>query len=110
MELIAVITTVEKAEDARRLAREVVESRLAACAQLERIESTYFWNGVMEDAREIRITFKTRADLWPELKTRILALHPYETPAVYSLEVVNANEPYSAWVLQNTREPAPCPD
>jgi periplasmic divalent cation tolerance protein len=110
MKLIAVVTTVEKAEDARKLAREAVESRLAACAQLEPIESTYFWDGALEDACEIRITFKTRAGLWPELKTRILELHPYETPAVYSLEVVNANEPYSEWVLQNTREPAPCPN
>ena len=66
MKLIAVVTTVEKAEDARRLSRDAVESRLAACAQLEPIESTYFWDGALEDAREIRITFKTRAGLWPE--------------------------------------------
>jgi len=107
MELIAVITTVEKAEDARTLARELVESRLAACAQMERIESTYFWNGVLQDAGETRITFKTRAGLWAELKTRIIELHPYQTPAVYGLEIVSVSEPYAEWVLRNTREPVP---
>lgn len=110
MELIAVITTLEKAEDARRLAREVVESRLAACAQMERIESTYSWNGALESAGETRITFKTRAGLWRELKTRIAELHPYETPEICCLGIVGASEPYLEWVLQNTREPTPCPD
>jgi periplasmic divalent cation tolerance protein len=110
MKLIAVLTTVEKSEDAKRLAQVAVESRLAACAQIDEVQSTYFWKGVLENTHEFRIALKSRAALWPELRTRILASHPYETPAVYSIDVAETSEQYLDWVLQNTREPAPCPN
>ena len=105
IELIAVVTTVEKVEDAQRIAKKAVESRLAACAQLDEIDSIYSWKGKIENAREIRITFKTTTKRWQELKAQIVESHPYETPAVYTLEVAEASEPYAEWVSQNTKKP-----
>ncbi len=58
---IQVITTVETREDAERIAKAMVESRLAACAQVAGpITSTYWWKGRIEDATEWQCLLKTR--------------------------------------------------
>ncbi len=103
VKLISVFTTVEKLEDAQRIARTAVESQLAACAQLEAIDSIYSWKGNIEHASEIRITLKTTVERCQELMAQMVKDHPYETPAVYTLEVAQAYQPYAEWVSLNTR-------
>jgi periplasmic divalent cation tolerance protein len=104
MKLIAVITTVEKLEDAQRIARTAVASQLAACAQLEAIDSIYSWNGKIENSSEIRITLKTTVERCQELMAQMVSNHPYETPAIYTMEVAHAYQPYTKWVSLNTRK------
>lgn len=106
-ELIAVVTTVETREDAQHMANKAVASGLAACAQLEAIASIYSWKGKIENTQEIRITFKTTRERWQALKAQIVASHPYEIPAVYTLEVAEATESYGEWVRQNTQQQIP---
>ncbi len=59
MSAIAVVTTVANRKDARSLARALVEAKLAACAQISRIESVYTWKGTVESGKEYRILLKT---------------------------------------------------
>ena len=54
---IAVVTTVARLEDAQAMARALVERRLAACAQIERIESVYRWQGAVQQEPEYRVLF-----------------------------------------------------
>jgi len=105
MRLIAVVTTVKSIDDARRLATLAVESRLAACVQFEPIESVYAWKGQIEQAVEVRLTFKTTQQRWTDLQRLLESVHPYETPAIYCVAVADASAPYAAWVREYTGPP-----
>lgn len=98
-----VVTTVGTVDDARALARAMVERRLAACAQIGAIDSIYRWQGRIEHEPEYRVLFKTRAGLYAELESAIRAIHPYELPAIHALPTVQAYGPYAEWVEASTQ-------
>lgn len=92
---------------AARLARRMVESRLAACANiLPRIDSVYWWEGRLETARETAFLLKTRTRLVPRLTTELRRLHPYECPCIVALPIVAGNPGFLRWIDAETR-PAP---
>ena len=102
MKSVAVYTTVSTIEDAESLARAVVSARLAACAQLEKIESIYSWKNEIRNEPEVRIVFKTTAEKYGELEKLLTELHPYEIPAIYAVEVCCSYRPYAVWLAENT--------
>lgn len=101
------VTTVGDAEAARALARLAVDGCLAACAQIEPIESVYRWQGQVCLEPEWRVSFKTTLLLLPLLRDRVLAAHPYELPQWLESEQV-ASEAYARWV-EVTCEPGETP-
>lgn len=102
---LIVHTTVGSAGDARRIARDLVERRLAACAQVETIESFYAWDGALQHEPEQRIAFKTTAAAWPALRRALLRVHPYELPEIVALECADVHTPYARWVAQGVSVP-----
>ena len=102
MELIAVLTTVASVEEAQHLARSIVERKLAACAQLSEIESFYSWQGPLRNESEVRIMFKTIKQNYRPLEAAIIELHPYDLPAIYSVDISAVYEPYAQWVAEGT--------
>lgn len=104
-----VVTTVATLEQARSLARDMVERRLAACAQISRIESCYRWHDAVEHDDEWRVLFKTRADGYAALEAAIRELHPYELPAIHAWATTQAWGPYADWVQASTQAPPPAP-
>jgi len=106
MRLLIVQTTVAESVDATRLARLAVTQRLAACVHIERIESVYCWNGALEQEPELRLQFKTRADLFEPLRDWLLAEHPYELPAIVALPVLDVLPAYADWVDAETHREA----
>jgi len=103
MKYIAVITTTGSADEARRIARELVERRLAACAHVSEIESFYVWKEALENEKEHRIVFKTTADQYEAVERAIKALHSYEVPAIYSVPLERVFGPYAAWLEEGSR-------
>jgi periplasmic divalent cation tolerance protein len=97
-----VVTTVEGLDDARRLARAAVEQSLAACVHIETVESVYFWEGAIQSGAEYRLSFKTTAQGSEKLKSWLGAHHPYALPAVYTLQVSEADPRYLAWVAEGS--------
>lgn len=104
---IAVVTTVATQDDARRLARALVEQRLAACAQISAIESVYRWQGAVQQEPEQRVLFKTVRERYDEVAAALRALHPYELPAIHALALAEVDPAYADWVVENSR---PMPD
>lgn len=103
MKLCALVTTVASRDDALRLAHAAVERRLAACVQMEAIESVYRWRGQVQQESELRLLFKTTQEAAPALRRLILELHPYETPALYTLALADTPAAFTAWVAENSR-------
>lgn len=105
MTLLAVHTTVGSRDDALRIARAMVERKLAACVQIDAIDSVYRWQGVLQHDAEHRLLLKTTEARYPALEAAIRTLHPYELPAIYAMAVTRADAPYAAWVAEGCAEP-----
>lgn len=99
---IAVVTTVATIDEARRMAQAVVERRLAACAQISQIESTYRWDGEVRSEPECRIVFKTTDAAWDALERTIRELHSYELPAIHATVLDRVSAPYAGWIVDST--------
>lgn len=100
---IAVITTVGSKKEARRLAMALVKHKLAACAQIEKIDSIYAWKGKIEHGREYRVLFKTTAERYDAIEGAIRDMHSYELPAIHALPFERAFAPYAAWIEDEVR-------
>jgi periplasmic divalent cation tolerance protein len=96
---IQVVTTVPDKETAQRIARLLVERRLAACVQVSGpIESTYWWQGQIEAAAEWRLLAKSRLDLFPLLEAAVREVHPYSVPELLATRVEAGHQGYFDWI------------
>ena len=88
------------AEDAPRIARLLVEERLAACAQvLPAMTSTFRWNGEVTTAQEHLVLAKTHISRFDAILDRVGDIHPYETPEIIAVPIVEASAAYAAWLV-----------
>ena len=100
---LLVVTTVGDRDQADRLGRELVEKGLAACAQISAIDSYYTWEGAVRHEPEFRVMLKVAAGAYDGAEAAILALHPYDLPAIHAIVVERAYGPYAEWVAANSR-------
>ena len=102
--VLMAITNAPDAETAQRIARALVEERLAACVNvLAPCQSVYRWQGEVEAAQEFPLLIKTAQDRFPALQRRITELHPYEVPELLSWRPSGGLPAYASWVIQQTR-------
>ncbi len=98
-----VLTTAANPEEARRLARTLVEERLAACATLiPGVESIYRWKGQVESAAETMVLIKTEVGQLEALEKRLHELHSYETPEFLVVKVEAGSRSYLDWLKAGT--------
>lgn len=103
MDTLIVMTTLPDRESAEKLARHVVEQRLAACANvLAECTSSYRWRGKLEAAREVPVMIKTTRARYAELERAIQETHPYELPEVVAVPVAAGLERYLDWIDSET--------
>ena len=99
------MTTLEDEDSAARLARALVEAKLAACVQLVHMRSTFSWEGAVEDAREVLVLMKTRTGVYERLQQFVCDNHPYDVPEILQIPVTTGFGPYLSWVNDNTAAP-----
>ena len=106
-ECVQVSTTLPDEATAQRFGRQLVEERLAACAQIVGpISSAYWWQGQIEEAREWYCHLKTTADASAELSRRIRELHPYDVPEIIVVAIKEGDASYFRWIDETVR-PSP---
>ena len=88
-------------EAAERLARALVEERLAACVNRVPCESTYRWEGEVVDDEEVILLAKTAEGRAPDLVARVEELHPYDVPCIERFDAADAADPFAAWVASS---------
>jgi periplasmic divalent cation tolerance protein len=97
--IVTVYATFPSREEAHRIARTLVEERLAACANiLGPCHSLYRWRGAIEEAGEVAALFKTHADRADALIARLAELHSYDVPAAVVWPIERALPAYADWV------------
>lgn len=100
---VVVYTTFPGLVEAERVGKELVERRLAACANiLPGMVSHYRWEGKVERAEEVVMLIKTRATLAEEVSSAIRELHSYEVPAVVVIPLESVERHYLGWLLGAT--------
>jgi len=96
---IVVFSACDSEEQAAKIARSVVEQRLAACVNIvPGARSIYHWKGQIEDAAEWMLIIKSRRDLMEQLRAAIGKIHSYEVPELLAVPVVDGSESYLAWI------------
>ena len=100
---LLVLTQFPDRDAADRLARALVESRLAACVSVgSPVDSLYHWRGTIETAREFPVVAKTVAARYPEVEAAIRAHHPYELPEIVAVPLADGFAPYLEWIGAET--------
>lgn len=96
---IVVLTTCPDEPAAARIARDLVESGLAACvSRVGPVHSTYRWQGAIQDEPEVLLVIKSISARYPELEMRLKSLHPYEVPEIIALRVTAGSAEYLSWL------------
>lgn len=100
-----VLSTASSAEEARRIARALVDRRLAACVNIvPQVESIYRWQEKIESSPEWLLIVKTHAEAFDSLRDAIKDLHSYEVPECIMLEITAGSDAYLEWLAENVGE------
>jgi periplasmic divalent cation tolerance protein len=96
---IVVLCTVPNSTKGAEIAQTLVTEKLAACVNIvDKLRSVYWWDGAVCDDSESQLIIKTRIDRFEKLRKRIISLHPYDTPEVIALPIVEGHEAYLDWI------------
>ena len=111
-EFIVVYVTAGSADEADRLARSLVDERLAACVnRIPSVQSVYRWQGKVEQSQEELLIIKTSRDRFAALEKRVRELHSYSVPEVIALPVIEGSSNYLKWLKEQvTTGPRPRSD
>ena len=102
-EVVIVLTNLPDRAAAIKLAQDLVARRLAACVNvLADCASVFRWKGEIEQAAEVPVLIKTRAECYAEVEAAIRGLHPYELPEIVAVPVVRGLDRYLHWVAEET--------
>jgi periplasmic divalent cation tolerance protein len=101
---VVVLSAVGAQPDAERIARALVEQRLAACVNVvPGVMSIYRWKGAVEQEGEVLLVIKTIGERVEQLKARLLQLHPYELPEVVVIPIGGGHGAYLEWIAEQAR-------
>ena len=104
---VSLTTTIDSRRRAQALARQLVDSRLAACVQTVPIRSVYRWKGSVQSAAEFLLIAKTRSTLAGALTRLIRTAHPYEVPEIVVTPITGGLMAYLNWIHDQTSERGP---
>jgi periplasmic divalent cation tolerance protein len=96
---IIVFSTCSTPEEAAKIARKLIEERLAACVNVApRVRSFYRWKGVIQESDECMLVIKTSRERFDRLRIELEKVHTYEVPEVVAAPVVDGSPNYLNWM------------
>src|SRR5690349_10829565 len=103
---VIVLTTAGSDDEARKIARALVERQVAACVNiLPQITSLYRWQGAVEESREWLLLIKTTGENFRRVRETIAELHSYDVPECISLAVEDGSKEYLDWIAASVAPP-----
>lgn len=107
MQIQFVYMTAGSIDEARSIAKALVESKLAACVNIiDRMQSVYVWEGKLQEETECVLIAKTRDDLTPELIEKVKRIHSYQCPCIVCLPVSGGNPRFLEWIAGSVKPAA----
>lgn len=99
-----ILTNLPDLTTAQVLARELVESRLAACVNvLPGIHSIYRWEGAVEEAHEVTLLIKSTSTRYDDIEAVITRVHPYDMPEIIAFPISAGLPAYLGWIAAETK-------
>src|SRR5215831_1251324 len=103
--LLLALSTFPDLATAQRIARQLIEEKCAACANiLPAVESIYWWQGKVDNGRETLVLFKTTEDGYARFQSMLRKLHPYEVPEIIAVPIDRGLPEYLGWVREHCSE------
>jgi periplasmic divalent cation tolerance protein len=103
IQVVVVMVTTASQDEAVKIANQVVQSRLAACAStIPTVRSTYWWEGKLMNDQESLLLIKTTSDKFNSLEETIRKIHSYKVPEIIAIPVCQGFPPYLEWVRRET--------
>ena len=102
MAFIIIYITHPSEENAQKIANQLIEKKMVACANIFPIKSAYWWNGNIENDDEFVSIVKTTPSMWQTVQQEIESIHPYEVPCIMKIET-QANEAYENWIKNEVK-------
>ena len=104
MEYRSVYIVAKDEAEAKKIIQFLVWEKLVACVNYFPVKSVYWWKGDMEEAREVALVAKTRAELVERVIERVKQLHSYEVPCIVSWVIEKGNPDYLDWIQESTEQ------
>jgi periplasmic divalent cation tolerance protein len=102
---IQALTTTEKKNDAKKIAKLLLEKRLASCVQIfGPTLSTYWWKGKIEKAKEWLCIIKSKKELYKDIEKAIKEVHPYEIPEIIAIPIITGSKDYFKWLNKELKK------
>ena len=99
---IQVFTTTGNRKDAEKIAKKLLENKLAACVQIFPVSSIYRWKGRIDRSREYLCIIKSKRGLYKKIEETIKEIHPYEVPEIISFPISSGSKDYLEWLAEET--------
>jgi periplasmic divalent cation tolerance protein len=102
---IIVLVTCGSRKEARKIARALVEQRLAACVSeiAVPVASTYRWEGKVESTKEFLLLIKTSRRRFAAVRDAVHKLHSYEVPEIIAVPIVAGSQAYLEWIAESVQ-------
>jgi periplasmic divalent cation tolerance protein len=102
-QVLVILVTTANQEEAIRIGKEMVNTKLAACANIiPGIQSIYRWEGKVVQEQEVLLILKSIKPRYRALEKVIKAMHTYEIPEIIALPVEVGLDRYIGWVSRET--------
>jgi periplasmic divalent cation tolerance protein len=104
---VVILVTAASRRECRKIARHLVEAKLAACVNISQaVESVYWWEGKLTQEKEFVMLIKSSRELFAEIKTEIAKIHSYHTPEIVCLPIIEGSRNYLQWISDSLKQPA----
>jgi periplasmic divalent cation tolerance protein len=96
---IVVLVTVPTVSHAKKITNFLLKEKLVACVNIiPKVESFFWWEGKIDNAKELLLVIKTKKQLLNKLIKAVKSKHPYSVPEIIALPIIAGNKDYLEWI------------
>ena len=100
---IVVLITAKDFTEAEKVARSLLENKVAACINISQdIRSLFWWEGKVDESREVLMIVKSKKKHFKKLMSLVKSLHSYMVPEIIALPIINGSKDYLNWLNEST--------
>ncbi|MAG15540.1 divalent-cation tolerance protein CutA [Candidatus Woesearchaeota archaeon] len=96
--MISVYITCKDLDEAKNIAKHLLDNKLIACANMFPVESMFNWDGKINDVKETAMFCKAKKENFKKIEEEVKKLHSYEVPCIVAFDWVDSNKHFSEWV------------